>query len=580
MKNTTEQVLQLTWTPRKSSTGQVVFFDGVGYGTCAGLLTKLTSPIHDGAEFSVDMLGEWLAVIQLPHVTEVHTDYFGFYHLFYTTPDLNGIGVTAVSASFAALTSYLRDRGCQPSPDLAYALPLMASTSSFFNQGFSPRTSCAQIKRLLPGQTIQVGTHGTSINSDQRWGDHPCASYSDLIDIGVSKIRQQLANLDLGGIQKKELFLSGGKDSRTCLALMLARRSHNFTCTTNEPASGRTDLVSEVLERDFAISVQLVSHYNLRWTKPVARQAEWKSFAECLQDYRRFRSNKYYSFTPANFQTFSTEDNIYIEIHGGCGEALRGYWGKYFRKLPVSGRFKKTRGNIWHDAAVIFQSLVPRQSIPQELHSLSMREFVTDMRAVPGNTIYEVMDNHYALHRNRYHFGNVRQAFEIGKLLYYPLAQKEFLLASQKLPYTERCQGRLLYDIIRQSTPSAHLFPYESGFFECAPPPTVHIPITKQAIDDVSEEYFSVQQLRMEQSRQLYAAGRNYDIKAAMTELALTNLEIIMDSSIELRDIYEGQQLGRASRSLANPVRNHYISRLDGIAQVFAAKQSYELMMV
>jgi len=572
------QVLELTRKPGNLSADPIVFFDGVGFGTSVGLLSKLTGALQ-GQGLALDMQGEWLAVIREPEATVVHTDGFGFNHLFYTTPELNGAGIAAASASFEALVAYLRDRGCPPSADIAYALPLIASTGSFFNQGYSPRTSCVQIKRLLPGETIRVTAEGCSVVPNAKWSEQSDADYHDLIDIGISKVRHQLASLNADGVHQKELYLSGGKDSRTCLSLMLARRSRDFTCTTHG-TGGKRGLVSEVLVRDFAISSQLVSHYNLRWSEPVEKQTEWKTFAECLADYRRFRSNKYYSFSPSNFHTQSKNDRIHMEIHGGCGEALRGYWAKYFRNLPISARFKVSRGNVWHDAAIIFQSLVQRQSMPEELYSLALREFVVDMREVPGNTIYEVLDNHYILHRNRYHFGNVRQAYEAGKLLYYPLAQKEFLLASQKIPHASRCQGKLLYDIIEQSTPSAHLFPYESGFFECAQPPKAHIPVTEQALREVSEEHQATQEAQRLQSRDLYAAGRNYDIPTAMNELARTNLEKIMDGSKELRAVYEGQQVGRNSKALAASTRNHYIARLDGIAQVFDPQQAYEIIAI
>jgi hypothetical protein len=578
MNNRTDAyVLELAWKEPELASDNVIFFDGIGFGSSTTLRDKRESsiPVHD---FDMDMQGEWLAVSRDRKSIAVRTDHFGFFHLFYTTPELNGAGIAAASPSFEALLTYLRDRNCKPCPDISYALPLMASTSAFFNQGYSTRTSCIQVKRLLPGEVIRITAQGISVTSSEIWDQTPAADYHDLIDIGISKLRTQLESLNTNGIEKKELYLSGGKDSRACLALLLARRNRDFTCTTHGP-EGKLGLVSDVLRRDFAIATELVSHYNLRWTEPMERHVEPKTFSECLFDYRRYRSNKYYSFKPQNFET-RNNSGMYMEIHGGGGEALRGYWAKHFRSLPVSGKFKVTRGNVWHDASHIFRSLVQRQSIPEELYSQSLQDFVNDIRAIPGKNIYEVLDNHYILHRNRYHFGNLRHAYSVGKLLYYPLAQKEFLLAAQQLPHAVRSQGKLLHDIIQQSTPSAHLFAYESGFFDCAPPPLTHMPVTALAQQDVIKEFREIQEANALRAGKLYASGRNYDIQAAMRNLASKNIEKIMDGSKELRGIYEGQQVGRESKTLANTARNHYAARLDGIAQVFEPQQSYTLVSI
>ena len=337
---------------------------------------------------------------------------------------------------------------------------------------------------------------------------------------------------------------------------------------------------SEVLARDFTISSELVATFGLKWSSPTKKEATPQNFIDTLTSFQADRSNKYYYFNPAAFFTRNAESGFIVEFRGGGGEALRGYWGDYFRKLQVSSRFKLGKENILHDAKQIFQALVPKNLINSDLYATSMQDFANDIKSIPGNDIYEAMDNHYILHRNRYHFGNIRRSHEARIILYYPLAQTEFLRASRLLRYAPRSQGKLVYDIINEAYPPLHSFDYESGFFECAIQPSTLIPHPTQEIKKKEAEHLKIQNAIIEQNKELYKSPRLYDINSALQSKFIENIEILSKNSKELINIYQKKKESDPNLTVKSPLFMHLFTKIDGMAQIYDSHQNYSTIQL
>jgi len=570
-------VLDLTWQASSNREAEVLFFDGVGYGDASlPIVSKaLVSPnqITDAA-----MDGEWVGAIRHSDGSiSVHIDFFGYYQLFYTTTQLNQANINAVSNDFSALVSYLRDRGCIPELDTSYAVPLLASTSSLFNQSYSPRTSCTQILRLAPQESIRVSSQAITIQKGQLFSNISDCRYEDLLEAGIDRCRKRLNLIESSGSSNKTLYLSGGKDSRACLALLLSAQNLNFTCSTRNPAA-KSGLSEAVIERDFDIASSIVAYYGLNWHRPLRRRTVSRPFSEAVNEYRRFRSNKYYYFSPSSFLTVSAEAELAFEFRGGAGEALRGYWAEHFAGLPISARFKLTRGNVWHDASLIFQYLVGRDAIPGDLYQGAMQAFVKDFQNIPGTGIYDVLDNHYILHRNRYHFGNINQAYQTGSLIYYPLAQPEFLKAAQMLSHKSRSEGKVVFDIIRMSFPELHSFPYESGSFACAPEPKEFIQPKSALVQKKRAEFEAVQEIMLEESRALYSGPQQFSPAAALQKRLDESMDLLQDHSKDIANILNGGRRAKI-KSLTNKnpkLVNNFVSKFEGMVQVFEPSTPYD----
>lgn len=568
-------VLKLAWRPTPPDQPSLLFFDGVGYD-------HSTIPITDKSELTPSKLtgttlnGEWVAAASdRDQNILIRTDTFGFYHLFYTTPALNQIGISAASNNFEALVKYLRDHGCQPDLDISYAAPLLISNNALFNQAYSKRTCCTQINRLLPGETIRLTPKSIHIDKGRLLDPDSVDNYDNLVDAGVNNCQTQLNAFQAAdNITETTIFLSGGKDSRACLSLLLSQPGLDFGCTTHTP-SVHPRGSHNILERDFSISCQLAAHFGLKWSRPLKREAIPLNFIDALSSFRADRSNKYYYFNPAAFFTRSIETGLATEIRGGAGEALRSYWGNYFRKLKISSRFKLGRSNIAHDAAQIFRALVPKEGINDELYKTSTLEFARDIEYTCGDDIYEAMDIHYILHRNRYHFGNIRRSHAAGIILYYPLAQLEFLWASRLLDYGRRSQGKVIYDIIDRSHSVLHSFDYESGYFECAAPPNIIMTPPLQAVKERETEHLKMQNMLIQHNNELYRAPRLYDIPSALQSKLLENIEILTDNSKDFREIYQEKIKASQYPTMTSPSFINFFTKVDGMAQVYEQHQEY-----
>lgn len=573
-------VLRLIWRPTPRNQSNPLFFDGVAYD-------DTTIPITDKSELDPSKLtesilhGEWVAATSdRDQNILIRTDTFGFYHLFYTTPTLNQNGLGAASNNFEALVRYLTDQGCHPELDIGYAAPLMLSNSPLFNQAYSKRTCCTQINRLLPGETIRLTPDKIHIDKGRLLDPGIIDNYDDLIDSGVNSCYKQLSAFQVAdNIRETTIFLSGGKDSRACLSLLLAQPGVDFSCSTHAP-SVFPHRSHDTLARDFSISCQLAAHFDLKWSRPTKKEAIPLNFIDTLSSFRADRSNKYYYFNPAAFFTRSMESGFIAEIRGGAGEALRSYWGNYFRKLKVSSRFKLRRNNIAHDAAQVFQALVPKEGVTQELYRASTLEFVRDIEYTCGEDIYDSMDIHYILHRNRYHFGNVRRSYAAGIVLYYPLAQIDFLRASRLLGYGKRSEGKVIYDIINRFYPILHSFEYESGFFECATQPNIILNPPAQKIREREREHLEIQTIITQQNKNLYRAPRLYNIQSALESKFQENIQILTENSMQFREILQEKMKSSQYSTNTSASFVSFFTKVDGMAQVYEPHQEYTTVAI
>lgn len=573
-------VLQLIWRPTAPNQSNFLFFDGVAYDdTTIPITTK--SELDSSKLTHSTLHGEWVAVTSdRDQNILIRIDTFGFYSLFYTTPTLNQNELSAASNNFEALVKYLNDHGCQPQVDIGYAAPLLISNNSLFNQAYSKRTCCAQINRLLPGETIRLTPDTICIERGGLLDADVIDNYDDLIDSGVNSCHKQLSAFQsTSSIRETTIFLSGGKDSRACLSLLLSQPNIDFSCSTHTP-SVFPRRSHDTLARDFSISCQLTAHFDLKWSRPTRKEAIPLNFIDTLSSFRADRSNKYYYFNPAAFFTRSIEPGFVAEIRGGAGEALRSYWANYFRKLKVNSRFKLGRNNIAHDATRIFQALVPKEGIAQELYEASTLEFVKDIEYTSGNDIYDALDIHYILHRNRYHFGNIRRSYTAGLLLYYPLAQIDFLRASRLLDYRERSQGKVIYDIINRTCPILHSFDYESGFFECATPPKIVINPSDEKSKEREIEHLEIQNLITQQNKSLYCAPRLYNAQSALTSKFQENMQILTENSVELRNILREKMKSSQYSTNPSPSFIGFFTKVDGVAQVYESHQEYSTVEI
>jgi len=457
---------------------QNVFYDGIAHDRDSAPVLSFASaqtPLC-AADCQAPPSGEWVAVFRAPDGSHrIRLDPFGFYNLFYTSPALNGAQLFACSNDFHALCAFLDGEGLSLAMDLEYLAPLIHSASNLFYQAYDNRTSCRQIRRLGADEEIAVGREVRVLRNDFfPRNPPPWDSYGDLLHRGLESSRETLRTLLLEAFPASSpvLFLSGGKDSRAALCILLAAvGAGRFSCYTHNPLTFDAD--KQALQEDLDLASVLVHACGLEWAAnhPALHRTQI-SFDQSLSFWQDYRSNTYFKYSPGKF--LGRADPLEIEIRGGAGDAIR---GGFYEKLFAGSRIQDTPRRRRDDIVALYRHLVPKAHLPRRLYAASQDRFLETLGGIPGQTIRRVLDNHYSLHRNRYHFGNARQALSQNKLIVYPLARPEFFHAAERCPREKA--GRVVFDIIEAVRPALNAIAFQGSQWpaeflagrHCAVPP-------------------------------------------------------------------------------------------------------------
>lgn len=418
--------------------------------------------------------GAWVKLIFNREKQEVtiNTDFLGFYRLFYTLPENNSAGVFAISNRFDYLASFLRENKASLMLDSDFLLPTLGSCDLFFNHPYSDDTSCSSIKTLGVGESIVVGKREVSIRKNQASmlvvsGE---ASYKDLLEIGieraVSKIKNISTNIDTS---QTLISMSGGKDSRTCLAIYLAAMGHKgLSLTSKNPDLIENKESRKTVETDFNIASFIGNFYKIKPAGSETRERVYCSYDDSLDHWMSHNSNNYFSyFYPSSSYIKGGAANCYLDIMGGGGEVLRKseLYDRLLRIADGKVKFENVVQSVETDLSKIFRLLV--KGLPRDSRFMSaMDYFVHDMKKIPGENIEEILNNRYLLRRNNRHFGIQRRAAKNGRFICLPLVQPEFYWAANKIDLNLKKSGKLIFDIINECRPDLNMFDYQSGWWD------------------------------------------------------------------------------------------------------------------
>lgn len=444
----------------------MTLFDGVAYSDSFFLQGSLLQSFKEDPFLkspSEMPYGEWFFLKKLSSKEYLlKTDFFGFYPIFYTSPTLNNAKISAFSNSFYALHSYLKIKNVKTTPNCINAGPNLGSHYTFFNQAYTNETPCTQIRRLGADEEMLFGDYGVLT---RKFSFFESGDYKTLLNQSISNISDTLSYLfKCFQEQPISLFLSGGKDSRAVLSVLtnsLIPRQL-VKCSTKNPYKYQESSLA-ILENDLRIGSYLVKKFGLSWHKdsvaPDDTNINFISFASSLNDWRFNKLGTHFGFVPASF-LFKPNLSESIELRGGGGENLRGFWAESINRFNFSSEIKNTNKSINADAKRFFLALVP-SDVPAR--SDSLESFIEHINTIPGEAFLEKIDNHYVLHRNRYHFGHFRVSCNAGRLLYFPLASPDLFKASRSIDFFKRQKGLVLFDFIDNFNPLLNEVEFQSG---------------------------------------------------------------------------------------------------------------------
>lgn len=436
---------------------QVVYFDGIAY-TDDGFLV---SPVGEYKSSEIkNSEGEWALIERDKDGLTLYTDIYGYYTIFYAILSSDRGKVLALSADFSSICSVVNSNK-KFEADKSYCLPMLASFSPFFNTSHSLNTSHLYVKKLAPLKKIRIGNGAISIVEDTRLNQYESLSYDDLLSAGINSISKKYRSF-IENDYDLVFYLSGGKDSRACLSAYDSNISGYFYSQNPSSYSGESKFM---LQADYNISAHLAEKVGL--SRYIQDGAPLKSvgYDEHFKHVSKLNSNKTNMYGPSIFSSNAERFRKSIQIRGGGGEVLRSYWTDYLSKTGISDSFVGANGyGNWKDFTFLFNKLVSRSLVRGEgLYKEIQNSFINELLSMNKNTANETLEEHYFLHRNRYHFGHLRSSLLAGNICYMPLSNKFLLLASRKLSFSSRAQGKLLHDIILRSEYALDKVEYEAG---------------------------------------------------------------------------------------------------------------------
>ncbi len=230
---------------------------------------------------------------------------------------------------------------------------------------------------------------------------------------------------------------------------------------TANPFSLAAGASKDILLQDFYLAAKIAEKYNLEWYSRTDFDEHKLDYSEQLAVWQDFRSNSSFEMKVKSSQLKNCKE---VRITGIGGELVRSYLGSSY-KNNFPQLWKEIENNEYdlnRSLGALFRTLCHPWLIDSDLYESAKESFISSFSFNQSLSLAEQLDESYFSYRNRSHSGirNVH-AFE-GAILHYPLAQVEFLEASLLLNKEERDQGKVLFDIIKRTTPELNYLPFAS----------------------------------------------------------------------------------------------------------------------
>lgn len=446
----------------------VVEFYGILRGR-HGFLTSDELAAEGRTLVDADLLagtGEWFAIVERHGlggpVYEVVTDFHAFQRVYVAAVESGGKQFWTISGDFDTLAAIKAAEGHrQVAWD--YVLPTLTSNHNFLTGRWAHGTWHAGIAAVDPGRRV-------ILDGRSRWEvprdferDSSDRSYDDLIDQGIEGAVAELQALAARFPNEPlAIFLSGGRDSRMCLALALeAGLSDRIRIVSEDPAKFAPGKSRQIVANDLVVATEIRARYGLKFLEPAARAGDPLTFDESLREFQRRKSGASFEFRAETMMV--RQPTSITEIRGAGGELIRtqyeGYadapwWHRLIRNVPAS---------FVADARALFGVVTRGHLLPRSQYLRSRSHFVEALSLHPGAPLDEQLSVHCSYFRNRAHFGSTAEAFRAGRRVSYPLCQPEFNFAAQLLSHGERRDGELAFDILERLEPALNRIVFDNA---------------------------------------------------------------------------------------------------------------------
>ncbi|WP_144061002.1 hypothetical protein [Agrococcus pavilionensis] len=496
------------------------------------------TPVRDTPAFRVGqpvdptlaLNGEWWTVSRdTAGRFLVMSDPYSLQPLFYASVETRDSRDLLVGGNLAAVAQAMHLLGAKVETDWAAVLPSLATKRDFFDTMWDVGTAIRGVTVSLPGQALLVNPSGHSIvtrpEPDHLWR----ASYEDLLRSGAAAAIEELQRTFAAADgDKPVLNLSGGKDSRLVLALMIAAGLSDRVCVSaQDPRGAKPQWKFDILDADLAISSRLTNRFGLDWRSSLPEREVWPDSLESqLADFQLFRGARSYQFFPLshNYRYIKPA----VRITGAGAGTLKSPWRQQWEREGLWAQLSRTPGSLDEDAHRILRSEFRRAPIPRELEGPVFARFSETLLSLGKGSIDDAVMNHYGAFRNRGHVGGMLWARDKGAIVCNPLLQPALQRASMRLPAHLRDAGRVTFDLLELLLPEMNDLEFQSGAWPWSSDRPQALDWSKYPSD--RRGFFQSQDRRASAPRPQYKWGPNPDM-TALIRSGLSELREAVDAA-------------------------------------------------
>lgn len=327
------------------------------------------------------------------------------------------------------------------------------------------------------------------------------ATYEEALKAGVEELKAITKNA-LDALTSDNSIvccdLSGGKDSRAALAVIMAIYGDKYYVRTNEVKNSE----------DLYISNKIASYFNINYIDHSNDIFIPISYADRINIWRSYFMGDYHRMGLPNRSTHGNSQTI--RIGGGAGEVYRDFWNKIINKTSLN-EVSQVLNSLLEKELALITGL--QQKDKDSLSDYIKESFHSD---IESNDSFISLSEHYLKFRNRSHFGMRHFSTFHDAIYVFPLLSPSLLAASSLLSEKDRENGRLMYDIIDYLNPVLNQFEYDGGFplAERLVENVLHV--DTETIEDKNKEWVK--------ANELLKASQNTDISINIENTRLNDL--------------------------------------------------------
>lgn len=404
--------------------------------------------------------GEWMGVFENQETKQIAvcSDPFGYQVVFYTFFGNGANRRALVSASATGMAALLRKHGVPVDPDWTHIVGNFVSERPWTKTIGSDKTNLSGVRVLAPGEVLVLGKDFCGVTSSSFFST-PKIEYQKLLQRGIERGISQIEAASKLPLEHREIRLSGGRDSRIMVAMLIASGlSDRFTVTSVNPSTWPSVKSRPGLERDLAISAKIAQRYGFSWSKARSGVRTRLTFEESVSAWQTPFSNKNFELRTGSIHFLPDEWSL--ELRGGAGETFRGF--RVVRglldRLNVSDQTSVGQG-----VETLADHLYGKRNLPNGIGDELSERLVELFEYLGTDNLAEGLHRRFAVYRNRAHFGHLRDSASKRSLPLLPLSQPEFVQARSLLSYEEQIAGIIAYDIVELLVPELNNLEFDDG---------------------------------------------------------------------------------------------------------------------